>query len=123
MPGGNFLESLNVQKLEDRVWSVSLKPVSCGSGIELLQIAATKVVSGNTAFDQAVFQPINGSENTKIVISREQAATPPVGGVFDVHLENKQVEGKHLILYARREKNHVILLKIFKYGHALESDV
>lgn len=110
MPGGNFLESINVQKLEDRVWSVSLTPVSCGNGIELLQIAATKVVSGNTSFNEAVFQPINESENTKIVISREQAATPPVGGVFDVHLENKQVEGKHLILFAGREKNHVILL-------------
>ena len=103
MPGGNFLESLNVQKLEDRVWSMSLTPVSCGNGIELLQIAETKVVSGNTSSDQAVFQPINGSENTKILISREQAATPPIVGVFDVHLENKQVEGKYFILYAGRE--------------------
>lgn len=93
-PGGNIIESVNVQKRGPGVWSISLTPASCGTGIELLQIPEAKVVSGNTSSDQAIFQPINGTEKMNIVISREQAATPPIGGVFDLFLENEKVRGK-----------------------------
>lgn len=74
-------------------WSVSLTPASCGTGIELLQIAEAIVVSGNTASDQAIFRPINASESCNIVVSRDQASTPPVGGTFDIFLENEKVKG------------------------------
>lgn len=92
-PGGNILEAVTVQSLGPRVWSVSLTPASCGTGIELIQIADATVVSGNTASDQAVFRPINASENSNIVVTRNQAATPAVGGSFDIILENEKVKG------------------------------
>ena len=98
-PSGNIIESISVQKRGRGVWSISLTPASCGTGIELLQIAEARVVSGNTSSDQAIFQPINGTEKTNIVISREQAATPPIGGVFDLYLENERVGGKLIITY------------------------
>ena len=93
-PGDNTLEDVTVQSLGPRAWSVSLIPASCGTGIELLQIAEATVVSGNTASDQAVFRPINASESCNIVVSRDQASTPPVGGTFDIFLENEKVKGK-----------------------------
>ena len=84
---------MNVESLGPSVWSVSLTPASCGTGIELLQIADATVVSGNTTSDQAVFGPINATENSNIVVSRVQAATPPVGGTFEIYLENDEVKG------------------------------
>lgn len=93
-PGDNVLEALTVQSLGPRAWSVSLTPASCGTGIELLQIAEANVVSGNTTSDQAVFRPVNASESCSIVVSRDQASTPPVGGTFDIFLENEKVKGK-----------------------------
>ena len=92
-PGGNIIQSINVQKLGRSVWSVSLTPASCGTEIDLFQIAGAEVVSGNASSDEAMFQPINGSENTKILISRKQAASPPIGGVFDLHLEKEKING------------------------------
>lgn len=84
---------MTVQSLGPRVWSVSLTPVSCGTGIELLQIAEATVVSGNATSDHAIFRPINPSESCNIVVSRDQASTPPVGGTFDIFLENEKVKG------------------------------
>lgn len=92
-PGDNILEDVTVQSLGPRVWSVSLTPVSCGTGIELLQIAEATVVSGNATSDHAIFRPINPSESCNIVVSRDQASTPPVGGTFDIFLENEKVKG------------------------------
>ena len=92
-PGGNIIESVNVQKLGPSVWSVSLVPASCGTGIGLLQVAEANVVSGNTSSDQAIFQPINGTANSNILVSRDQASTPPIGGTFDLLLENEEVKG------------------------------
>lgn len=51
------------------------------------------MVSGNPTSDQAIFRPINASESCNIVVSRDQASTPPVGGTFDIFLENKNVKG------------------------------
>ena len=84
---------MTVQSLGPRAWSVSLTPASCGTGIELLQIAEATVVSGNASSDQAIFRPINASESSNIVVSRDQASTPPVGGTFDIFLENAKVKG------------------------------
>lgn len=84
---------MNVESLGPSVWSVSLTPVLCGTGIELLQIADATVVSGNTTSDQAVFGPINATENSNIAVSRVQAATPPVSGTFEIYLENYEVKG------------------------------
>lgn len=93
-PAGNIIESVEVQSLGPSVWSVSLTPASCGTGLELLQVAGAAVVSGNTLSDQAIFRPINSTEKSNIKISRDQAATPPIGGTFDLFLENENVKGK-----------------------------
>lgn len=92
-PGGNIIEAVTVQSLGPSVWSIALTPASCGTGIDLLQIADATVVSGNTASNQAIFRPINASENSNIVVTRDHAATPPVGGTFDIILENEKVKG------------------------------
>lgn len=92
-PGDNILEDVAVQSLGPRAWSVSLTPASCGTGIQLLQIAEATVVSGNATSDVAIFRPINASESCNIVVSRDQASTPPVCGTFDIFLENEKVKG------------------------------
>lgn len=79
------------------MWSASLTPASCGTGIELLQVADAKVVRGNTSSDQAIFQPVNGTANSNILISRDQASTPPIGGTFNLFLENEEVKGNLLL--------------------------
>ena len=92
-PGGNIMESVDVQKLGPSVWSVSLTPSSCGTGLELLQIAQAQVISGNTSSGHALFKSINATENSTILVSREQAATPPIGGTFDLGLQGEIVKG------------------------------
>ena len=89
---------MTVQSLGPRAWSVSMTPASCGTGIELLQIAEATVVSGNATSHRKIFRPINASESCNIVVSRDQASTPPVGGTFDVLLENEKVVGTFLSL-------------------------
>lgn len=54
------------------------------------------MVSGNTASDQAMFRPMNVSENSNIIVTRDQAATPPVGGTFDIILERDNVRGNYI---------------------------
>ena len=65
-----------------------------------MQIAEATVTSGNILSNQAMFKPINATGNSNIKISRDQAATPPIGGTFDIILENEKVTGNlHIIQY------------------------
>ena len=98
-PGGNIIESVDVRSLGPSAWSVSMTPSSCGTGIELLQIADAILVSGNTTANQAVFRPTNSTGDTSMSVSRGQAATPPVGGTFDIFLENYRVTGNCVLVF------------------------
>ena len=90
---------MDVQSLGPSVWSVSMTPSSCGTGIELLQVADAILVGGNATSDQAVFRPTNSTEDASISVSRFQAATPPIGGTFDIFLENYKVKGNCTFFY------------------------
>ena len=64
-----------------------------------MQVAEATLFSGNTSSDQAIFKPINATENSNIVISHDQVATPPIGGTFDLLLENEKVKGNLQSVY------------------------
>ena len=84
-----------------------------------MQIAEANVVSGNTTSNQAVFRPVNASESCSIVVSRDQASTPPVGGTFDIFLENEKVKGKFSSLPLRKYSvfkiSKLLVLRLEKY--------
>ena len=77
------------------------------------------MVSGNTTSNQAVFRPVNASESCSIVVSRDQASTPPVGGTFDIFLENEKVKGKFSSLplwkYSVFKISKLLVLRLEKY--------
>ena len=92
-PNGHIIESVDVQSLGPSTWAVSLKPASCGTGIQLLEIANAEVVGGNTSSNRAVFRSVNATGNFTIIISREHPATPPIGGTFKISFEDEHLEG------------------------------
>ena len=91
-PNGHWISEFSVTKSSSKKFTVSMSPAKCGDNLPLFAVVGAEQ-SGNQ--DDMSF---NFTEfSSEIRIEREQAASPPLTGMFDLSQLNKTVSGKSVL--------------------------
>ncbi|XP_048585401.1 fibrocystin-L isoform X2 [Nematostella vectensis] len=90
-PGGHVIKTFSVTEVSPAVWAISLAPVRCGTGLPMIGILGAKLVSNTDK--SMTYRPANETGPANFTVSRDQEATPAVGGTFDVSFKGQQVKG------------------------------
>ena len=88
-PNGHWISDMSVTKTSSKEFSVSMSPAECGDNLPLFAVVGAQS-SGSK--DDMNFNFTEFSSDIRI--QREQAASPPLTGAFDLSQLNETVKGK-----------------------------
>jgi hypothetical protein len=74
-------------------WAVYLTPAHCGTDIEIITIVDAVKDGNDTSIDVTTYRPVNQT-NAMVTVTRDQRATPPIGGKFDLSFKGQRYSGK-----------------------------
>lgn len=80
-PNGFLIKDFTVEKNSDANWTISLLPANCGSPLPLLEVADAIHEGNGDAFSATYTKD---GLNSSAQVKREQEASPPVEGTFDI---------------------------------------
>ncbi|XP_077870118.1 fibrocystin-L-like [Saccoglossus kowalevskii] len=91
-PNGIFVSNVNVEKINN-AFDIVMFPEKCGFDFPLFGIRDVGIISGSRDADSDYVEYCTSAacgDGADIVINREQSATPPVGGTFQIELDGKR---------------------------------
>ncbi|XP_043922184.1 fibrocystin-L [Protopterus annectens] len=96
---GIFIRQLDVQQRTTAAnsslpnqYEITMSTYNCGCNIPLLAVEFTQVFSNSTQ-NEAVYRNNNWPKETQIRVQRTQAASPPIGGTFDISAYGNTIDG------------------------------
>ena len=93
-PNGFLIKDFTVEKNSDTNWTISLLPANCGSPLTLLAVADA-ILERNSNADYATYTK-NGL-NSSVLVKREQEASPPIEGTFDIIYNGIMITGVYYV--------------------------
>uniref|UniRef100_A0ABM0MU86 Fibrocystin-L-like n=1 Tax=Saccoglossus kowalevskii TaxID=10224 RepID=A0ABM0MU86_SACKO len=90
-PNGLFISNVNVEKYNN-TFDIVMLPENCGFDFPLIGMKNASIISGSRDADSDYVEYCTSAacgDGADIVINREQSATPPVGGTFQIELGGK----------------------------------
>ncbi|XP_006825958.1 fibrocystin-L-like [Saccoglossus kowalevskii] len=90
-PNGLFISNVTVEKYNN-TFDVAMLPENCGFDFPLIGMKNASIISGSRDADSDYVEYCTSAacgDGADIVINREQSATPPVGGTFQIELGGK----------------------------------
>jgi len=88
------ITSFDVTKIGSAAWSISMTPSHCGTNIDMIKIVDALRVDNNTSHDVITYRPDNQTSRSLIAVTRDQKATPPIGGTFELTYEGRRLTGE-----------------------------
>ena len=88
-----MIKSFDVQKIGSAVWAIHLTPAHCGTNIDKITIVDAVRVRRNASNDVTTYRPVNHTSSSLVTVTRDQKATPPIGGTFDIVFQGKELSG------------------------------
>ena len=96
-PNGFLIKDFKVEKNSDTNWTICLLPANCGSPLPLLAVTDAIRV-GNGDADSATYT--KDGLNSSVQVEREQEASPPIEGTFDITYHGIAITGGYnVVLY------------------------
>ena len=86
-PNGHWISDFVVSKTTNAI-TITMSPAKCGNNIPLFDIIGAQS-TGNLEEKNYYFKEFNST----VTIKREQAASSPVTGTFDILYQNKVIKG------------------------------
>lgn len=84
-----MIESFDVKKIGSAVWAISMMPAHCGTNIDMINIVDAVQTDNNDDF--ITYRPVN--QTSTVTVTRDQKATPPIGGTFELTFEGRTLSG------------------------------
>ncbi|XP_071828580.1 fibrocystin-L-like isoform X3 [Apostichopus japonicus] len=91
-PNDIFILDISVEKSNDS-FSITFMPAECGYNFPLMGILGAVNVSGSTADEAVEYENPSWPLNVTLEVVRDQAASPPIGGTFDLFQDNINIPG------------------------------
>lgn len=89
-PNGFLIKDFKVEKNSDTNWTICLLPANCGSPLPLLAVADA-IRGGSGDADRATYT--KDGLNSSVEVKREQEASPPIQGMFDITYDGIVITG------------------------------
>ena len=93
-PNGFLIKDFTVEKNSDTNWTICLLPANCGSPLTLLAVADA-ILQGNNNADNATYT--KDGLNSSVLVKREQEASPPIEGTFDIIYNGIIITGGYFV--------------------------
>ncbi|XP_067882121.1 fibrocystin-like isoform X3 [Heterodontus francisci] len=116
-PGGTLIQTVKVTGSAPN-YSLSLLVAKCGTGLPLITIRDAVLVEGST-HPNSDYAKFVGEDSINITVQRIQRATPPLGGVFSIHLPDVVIPripvnaSSHRLRYLLRTNSNNYLAEYF----------